>query len=302
MLLKSLSSLLGCLALSQSVASSLLPREGDDSGGHTWINHDAVVPFTQKPSVVGGSLELRFNPFLYVSGGCDPYPAVDAQGNLGAGLKPTGGGRSGCGDGGSAQVYVRRGESQGRKAIIYSYYMPKVRWAKGNNNGHRHYWASVVVWVNRFGCDDSDITSIWPVGISYTTDHLNWGSASAGEVSFRSSDVGIDMATHPKIQIHDEAIAPFTGADGDKLFERTLISWDSLPAAAKQALKDVKYEKTQVPFTDEHFQAQIDAAYRDGFYAGVSKEPDCPSNDVPPADNPPVTATAATPEPTGLDK
>lgn len=83
MLLKSLSPLLGYLAVCQTVSASLLPRGGDDSGGHPWINHDAVVPFTQKASVVGGSLELRFNPFLFVSGGCDPYPAVDAQGNLG---------------------------------------------------------------------------------------------------------------------------------------------------------------------------------------------------------------------------
>ncbi|KAE9567582.1 hypothetical protein CGMCC3_g16265 [Colletotrichum fructicola] len=267
--------LLGCL-LFNTVASSVLPRGQDDSGGHNWIDHDKVVALTQNASPgVDGQLELRFSPFLYVAGGCDPYPATDASGNLGGGLKPTNGGRSGCDKGGNAQVYARRGSSQGRTGIMYSYYMPKVRWAKGNDNGHRHYWASAVVWINRWGCVDDDVTAVWPVGISFTTDHLTWGTANAGDFSFKSMTVGVDMPTHPKIQIHDTAIAPFTGADGDKVFERTLVGWDSLPDAAAKALQDVKYEKTQVPFTDANFQAQMDAAYRESFYGALKDQQGC---------------------------
>ncbi|KAJ0311224.1 uncharacterized protein N0V96_009037 [Colletotrichum fioriniae] len=216
-----------------------------------------------------------------------------------AGLKPTGGGRSGCGTGGSGQVYARRGQSQGRNGIMYSYYTPKVRWADGKNNGHRHYWASVVVWVNRWGCEEEDITGIWPVGVSYTADHLNWGTPSTiSDISFRGASVGLDMATHPKMQIHDNVISAFKGADDENIIERTLISWESLPTLAKDALTDVQYEKTQVPFNDANFQAQMDAAYQERFFAGIPKVADCdPVEDRPPKvdtpDDTPVTSTSA---------
>lgn len=84
MLSKTVRTLLSCLLFSELALSSLLPRAGDDAGGHNWIDHDKVVPFTQNASPgLEGQLELRFNPDLYVSGGCDPYAAVDAMGNLG---------------------------------------------------------------------------------------------------------------------------------------------------------------------------------------------------------------------------
>ncbi|TDZ36911.1 hypothetical protein C8035_v006411 [Colletotrichum spinosum] len=280
--------LLGSLLFSKAMSSALLPRDGDDYGGHNKIDHDKAVAFTQNPAGgLDGQLELRFNPYLFVSGGCDPYPAVDASGNLGGGLRPIGGGRSGCDKGGKAQVYARRGQSQGRTGIMYSYYMPKVRWAKGNSNGHRHYWASIVVWINRWGCADDDATSVWPVGISYTTDHLTWGTAKTGDISFKSSSVGVDMPTHPKMQIHDNAMAPFMGQDGGWVFERTLVGWTSLPDLAQKALSDVKYEKTQVPFTDANFQAQLDASYRESFYGGLADQQGC-DGDVSPTKTEPL--------------
>ncbi|KAH0422561.1 npp1 domain protein [Colletotrichum camelliae] len=261
MMLRNFQPLLGCLLLSRCVVSSILPRAGDDAGGHNWLDHDKIVPFTQNASPgFDGQLELRFNPNLYVSGGCDPYAAVDSSGNLGAGLKPTGGGRDGCGDGKGGQVYVRRGVSQGRVGIMYSYYFPKVRWAKGNDNGHRHYWASIVVWINRWGCDVDDATSAWPVGVSFTTDHLKWGVAKAGDITFKSSGVGVDMPT-------------------------------------PQALADVKYEKTEVPFVDANFQRQLDAAYQESFYGGLSDQQGCVEEEASPADEaqPLPTAQATNP-------
>ncbi|KXH31548.1 NPP1 domain-containing protein [Colletotrichum simmondsii] len=292
---------LGCLFI-HGALSSVLPRGNDDYAGHPTLGHDKIVPLTQSASTgLEGQLELRFNPFLYVSGGCDPYPAVDATGNLGEGLRPTGGGRSGCDAGGTAQVYVRGGQSQDRTGIMFSYYMPKVRWGKGNNEGHRHYWASIVVWLNQFGCGE-DASSVSPVGVSFTTDHLVWDTAPAGKISYASSGVGVDTPTHPKMQIHDNAFSPFTGADGDKVFERTAISWFSLPAAAQKALSDVKYEKTQVPFTDANFQAHLDAAYRESFYGGLTDQQGCfsqeagssvkedPISDSPPKDKEPAGA------------
>ncbi|KAI8245531.1 hypothetical protein K4K57_005963 [Colletotrichum sp. SAR 10_99] len=293
--------LLGCLLLLRCVTSSVLPRAGDDAGGHNWIDHDKVVPFTQNASPgFDGQLELRFNPNLYVSGGCDPYAAVDSSGNLGAGLRPTGGGRDGCGDGKGGQVYVRRGVSQGRVGIMYSYYFPKVRWAKGDGNGHTHYWASIVVWINRWGCDVDDATSAWPVGVSFTTDHLKWGVAKAGDITFKSSGVGVDMPTRPQIQIHDNAMAPFTGAGGDKVYGRDVIGWKSLPDNALQALSDVKYEKTEVPFVDANFQRQLDAAYQESFYGGLSDQQGCVEKEASPAEESQSLPTAQATNPVRL--
>lgn len=164
---------------------------------------------------------------------------------------------------------------------MYSFYMPKVRWAKGDSNGHRHYWASIVVWLQRWGCEADDATAVWPVGVSFTSDHLKWDTANAGDISFKSSTVGVDMPTHPRMQINDNAIAPFGEGDLEKLFERTLVSWHSLPNNVQQALADVKYEKTEVPFINANFQRQINAAYRESFYGGLQNGQGCNDDDAP---------------------
>lgn len=65
-----------CALTSTSIAAPLERR--------AVINHDAVVGFPQTvPSGTLGSLYLKYKPFLQVSGGCVPFPAVDASGNTG---------------------------------------------------------------------------------------------------------------------------------------------------------------------------------------------------------------------------
>ncbi|KAJ0346024.1 hypothetical protein COL154_003038 [Colletotrichum chrysophilum] len=210
-----------------------------------------------------------------------------------AGLKPTGGGRSGCDKGGNGQVYARRGTSQDRTGIMYSYYVPKVRWGKGNDEGHRHYWASIVVWINRWGCDAEDVTSVWPVGLSFTADHATWQTASAGVTTYEASGVGLDTPTRPRMQIHDNAITPFGNGDASKAFGRTLVGWDSLPAAAQKALGDVKYEHTEVPFIDANFQKYMDAAYRESFYGGLKEDQGCVGGGKTPTTEAPSSTTTA---------
>lgn len=75
-----------CLLLSDAVASIIQHRSSrDDSHGHPWIDHDKVVAFLQDSSdtAFAGGMERTYNPRLLVTGGCDPYPAVDAAGALG---------------------------------------------------------------------------------------------------------------------------------------------------------------------------------------------------------------------------
>ncbi|KAK2018006.1 hypothetical protein LZ32DRAFT_682185 [Colletotrichum eremochloae] len=261
MIFLNLSLLLSCCLIFSSVASShLLPRPGDDPGGHAWIAHNEVIAFPQNASSgFDGELELKFNPNLSLRGGCDIYPAVDANGNLGGGLRPTGPRRGGCDDGGKGQVYARLGSSHNRIGIMYSYYVPKVRWGKRNDEGHRHYWASIVVWIDHKGNDARNLTQFGPVGIAFTADHTTW---KAGSVFLTQWGPAI-----PWMWIQNNAIVPYLpGDDASKSFGRTLVGWGSIPAAAQKALSDVKYEYTEVPFTDANFQKNMDAAFPEGVY------------------------------------
>ncbi|KAK1977511.1 necrosis inducing protein-domain-containing protein, partial [Colletotrichum cereale] len=237
----------------------------DNPGGHNWIDHDQVRAF--QPSSTGDlptQLALRFNPFLYVEGGCDVYPAVDDGGNLSGGLKPTpkDGRKDGCDKGGKGQVYARLGRSQNRTGIMYSYYTPKVRWGEGDDEGHRHYWTYAVVWLLEFGCS---LNEFWPTGLAFTRDHQSLAWSYTTPLSYAVGNT--QMPTHPRIQLQDRAIEPFTGAEGDQLFERPLITWEALPPQAKAALNDVRYEHTTVPFSEDNFQGLIDAAYWAQFYS-----------------------------------
>lgn len=46
------------------------------------IDHDAVVGFAEAvPDNSEGDLMLAYKPYLKVSNGCVPFPAVDADGN-----------------------------------------------------------------------------------------------------------------------------------------------------------------------------------------------------------------------------
>lgn len=73
------------------------------------------------------------------------------------------------------------------------------------------------------------------------------------------------------MQIHDNAISPYSGRDDGRLFQRTPVSWDSLDKVVQQALNDVRYEKTQVPFNNVAFQASLDAAHG-AFFSDVPLE------------------------------
>ncbi|KAK2049975.1 NPP1-domain-containing protein, partial [Colletotrichum somersetense] len=225
-----------------------------------WIDHDKVKALPQNASSgLDGELELRFNPDLYIQQGCEIYPAVDAGGNLSGGLRPTGPRRGDCSARGNGQVYARLGMSKGRTGIMYSYYVPKVRWGKHNDEGHRHYWASIVVWVDHQGCDAGNLTQFVPVGLSFTYDHTTWDKGSASVATW--------AAGSPRMSMQNNAIGPLLLSDvSNEAFRRTLVGWDSLPVATRMALSDVRYQHTEVPITDANFQKNMDAAYPEGVY------------------------------------
>ncbi|ETN14699.1 hypothetical protein PPTG_07690 [Phytophthora nicotianae INRA-310] len=80
----------------------------------------------KQPSDTSHQRTLRYKPSLYVPYGCHPYPAVQADGSVSAGLKGSGPDGGECG--GSAlgsQVYYRSDWCRNKWAIMYAWYLPK---------------------------------------------------------------------------------------------------------------------------------------------------------------------------------
>lgn len=82
---------LGTVLLAAAVATTVgfaMPTSDDEKRGEE-IPHNKVEPLAENPGDgEDGKLVMKYKPFLEVVDGCLPYPAVDAQGQTKAGLKP----------------------------------------------------------------------------------------------------------------------------------------------------------------------------------------------------------------------
>ncbi|KAK2041995.1 hypothetical protein LZ31DRAFT_596775 [Colletotrichum somersetense] len=211
-----------------------------------------------------GDLEDQFSPLLHPMAGCTPYAAVDANGYAGAGLKATGDADGDCRDHHAGQTYTRVGKSHGRFAILYSYYVPKVM--EGGAGKHRHHWLTAVVWLAFNDCPD-EARNFSPRGITFSTSPGQFDTKQTTTL-YVSKD-GIGPATHPIIAYLVDEI-PFASPLGLKdAVSPPLVGWDALPQPAKDQLNGIKYEATEVPFSDKNFQAYLDAAYNKTIYEGV---------------------------------
>ncbi|KAG5925582.1 hypothetical protein E4U42_004161 [Claviceps africana] len=100
-----------------------------------YINHDAVrtIPESLPRGIVGANIK-RFQPYFNTLGpGCWPYPAVDVDGRVSGGLKPSGPAGGQCSNS-AGQAYVRHRKYQDHYIIGYAYYMPK------DSDKTRHDW------------------------------------------------------------------------------------------------------------------------------------------------------------------
>ncbi|KAK2031055.1 NPP1-domain-containing protein [Colletotrichum zoysiae] len=261
------------------VNSAILPRDGDVAVDNKWLDHDKIVPIPASlDGGIKGDLEDRFSPLLHPLAGCTPYAAVDANGYVGAGLQATGDADGHCRDANHAgQTYTRVGKSHDRFAILYSYYVPKVM--EGDAGKHRHHWLAAVVWLAFDGCPD-EARNFSPRGISFSTSPGKFDTKPTTTL-YVSKD-GIGPATHPIISyvVDELPYASYHLGSKDAL-SPPLIGWDALPQPAKDQLNGIKYEATQVPFSDANFQAYLDAAYNETIYEGVSTETNCQSVNLP---------------------
>ncbi|KAI8625703.1 NPP1-domain-containing protein [Xylariaceae sp. FL1651] len=200
------------------------------------IDSDAIVGFAQSAS----ALALKFKPWLKVVNGCVPFPAVDAAGNTGGGLAPTGDPSGDCSSS-TGQVYTRGAQYGNYYGLMYSWYMPKDEPSTGL--GHRHDWECIVVWL-----DSATAANPTIAGLS---------TSAHGDFDTITSNFSLD-GTRPKIQYYsiwplDHQLGTTSTVGG----EQPLISWENLTAAARTALENTDFGSANVPFKDANFQSNL---------------------------------------------
>ncbi|KAK7055542.1 putative necrosis and ethylene inducing peptide 2 [Favolaschia claudopus] len=214
-------------------------------GERAVIGSTEVVGFPQTvPSGTTGAVYLAYQPRLKVVNGCVPFPAVDAAGNTGGGLNPTGSSNGGCSSS-TGQIYVRSGVSNGRFGLLYAWYMPKDE--PSPSLGHRHDWEGTIVWLK--SATDTSASNILAVCPSA---HGGWECSTNG---FSLS------GTSPLIKY--ESVWPVNHAMGLTSTvggSQPLIAWESLPAAAQSALQTTDFGSAIVPFKDDTLAKNLAAA------------------------------------------
>ncbi|RDX44227.1 NPP1-domain-containing protein [Lentinus brumalis] len=227
-----------------SVGLSLLAAAGCAAGAaidrRAVIAHDAVVGFPETvPATTVGQLYLQYKPHLKVVNGCVPFPAVDAAGNTGGGLAPTGGTNAGCSSS-TGQVYARSASFNDAFAIMYAWYMPKDEPSDGI--GHRHDWEGIVVWL-----DDPNKAEPAILGVA---------ASAHGDFSTTTSP-NLD-GTSPLIRYFSVwPVDHQLGFTSDVGGTQPLIAYESLTDAARNALETTDFGSANVPFKEANFQNNL---------------------------------------------
>ncbi|KAL4802467.1 necrosis inducing protein-domain-containing protein [Aspergillus unguis] len=212
------------------------------------INHDAVVGFPQTvPEGIIGEQYLAYQPYLYVETGCVPFPAVDANGNTGGGLKPTGSPSGSCSKS-TGQIYSRSTMGDGTvdtygAAIMYAWYMPKDSPSTGL--GHRHDWEGVIVWLaDAASTAAENVVAVCPSG------HGGWDCSTDG---FKLE------GTHPLVWYYsDWPVNHQMGLTDVVGGTQPLIAWESLPEAARAALENTDFGSATPPLKDGTFGGNLE--------------------------------------------
>ncbi|OWZ05480.1 Necrosis inducing protein NPP1 [Phytophthora megakarya] len=222
----------------------------------TSIDHDKVKPFTQpKPTTDSDQAAVKYKPLLTVSYGCQPYPAVQANGAVSAGLKGNGPIDGDCTNPPlGSQVYARSGRYKDKWAIMYAWYLPK---GKPYRTQRRHFWETAVVWIN-----DPASTNSTLLGVSVNYGHRSKTEAPVPAQFLSGSSVKLDQyksfgLPKPKLRFTER-----TGQTYD------LITWDQLTTEARTALSEAKFHdgliesfSRKMPLKDGVFEKRLKDAW-----------------------------------------
>ncbi|KAL2889784.1 putative necrosis- and ethylene-inducing protein2 precursor protein [Ceratocystis lukuohia] len=227
-------------------SSIQLDRRADTSN-ITEISHNAVVGFSETvPATSLGSLYLKYKPYLYRYNGCVPFPAVNAAGDVGGGLSPTGS-PSGLCTQSTGQVYVRGAWYGSQYGIMYSWYMPKDEPSTGL--GHRHDWENAIIWI-----DSPDVTSPKIVGLS-TSAHGGYATIKSDFSShFNGNSAFIEYISNWPIN-HQLVISTTQG------LMQPLIAYESLTYQARYTLENWDFGSANVPFKEANMASNLEKAW-----------------------------------------
>ncbi|GMF28671.1 unnamed protein product [Phytophthora fragariaefolia] len=214
-----------CALLLATIASLLAVR-----AEVTYINHDLVQPFAQpKPTTDSERAAVKYKPQLLASFGCHPYPAVQADGAVSAGLKGNGPANGECtGPALGSQVYQRR-----------------------------HFWEVAIVWI-----DDPALQNSTMLGVSLNS-RLRVKTQAPVESNYvAGSSVKLESYggwtfPRPKLQ--------FTELEGEM---QDLITWEQLTDEARDALSNAQFDialikkwNRKMPLRDDVFYDHLDESW-----------------------------------------
>ncbi|EGZ08278.1 necrosis inducing-like protein NPP1 type [Phytophthora sojae] len=224
------------------------------------INHDTVQPVAQpEPTTDSEKTAVKYKPQLHISYGCHPYPAVQADGSVSAGLKWSGWANGKCkGSGLGSQVYSRSDWYKGKWAIMYAWYFPKGRrMGDGYNSGHHHYWSYAIVWIDNPNPDNSTI-----LGVSMSAG-VGYRKASPPKSKYVVDGVTVKFDSYRSFWGSKQGVR-LTTKSGD---QQDLITWEQLTDEARTALSDADFDvnwslkNVVMPLKDDALRERLEKAY-----------------------------------------
>lgn len=222
-------------------------------GGSAALSLAAVLPHWKiqgyGPNL--GPINSTWQPYLNVSSGCVPYPAVDDAGNVSGGLQNSGSRNGGCSHS-DGQVYVRQGHYGGQCAIMYAWFFPKDQNVDGPGNlGHRYDWEDIVVWTQN--CQPND--RINQISYSQHGEYEKIPSNRPGGLQLNGTHPKVNYGQHGTWKDHDVSPTNETGG------QQPGIDWKTISPAARRALNGFPFGKAVVPFKDTEFVKNLAKAF-----------------------------------------
>ena len=211
---------------------------------------DEVVPFPEvDDSSIVSRLALKFKPQLYINLRCYPYPAVDAEGRISAGLQSYK--FSGCrGSPLGSQVYGRAAQINNHVGIMYAWFTPRDSLLPTLMGSHFRSWVHVIVWVSSLTEDAKLVSLTVPTAGSYYT---NYNHPSEKQMDGSHIKIKYKSMRFPTFQLLEPTSMAGTYQD--------LVMWYNLTDPARQSLENIEFHHQQAPIGTSKFEKHVRDAY-----------------------------------------
>ncbi|MGY4977956.1 NPP1 family protein [Streptomyces sp. 900105755] len=219
-----------------------------------------ALPFTASAGVLQNlpenatTFQKFFEPLYdYDTDSCYPAAAIDPDGNLNGGLKPTGSVTGSCRTGhlDHANTYSRAKCDNGWCGIIYASYFEKDEASPGI--GHRHDWECIVVWVKQ-GADRPSYLS--------ASQHGDFETKAVADVPMSSQRVQV-VYHKDGLSTHDFRFAKWgeTPENDDAAWhQENLLSWDTMASSLRGILNASDWGDANFPLQDAKFDDHLNKA------------------------------------------